>query len=116
MPTSSSSDWLPCSIPLGVASYLVGRCTAFPHSLLVLAGLQLRWEKKSWLGDLSRKSDPNGFLERFSFLSFSSVESKQRGEADVLVTDPAFGKLVSKFKDLKLFFRICLLPPHFSFF
>lgn len=32
MPASSRSDWLPCSIPLGVASYLAGRCTAFPHS------------------------------------------------------------------------------------
>lgn len=82
----------------------------------VLTRLQLRWEKKSWLGELSGKSDPNGFLENSSLLPFSSVESKERVEVDVPVTDPASRKLVSKFKDSKLFFGIYPLPPHFSFF
>lgn len=64
-------------------------------------------------GELGRKSDPHGFLESSSLLPFSSVESKERREVDVPVTDRASGKLVSKFKDFKLFFAI--YPTPFSF-
>eukprot|EP00069_Balaena_mysticetus_P002134 bmy_15798T0 len=93
-----------CQHPLG----MIGSLAQFPweshptwlggvlpsHTLpSVLTRLQLRWEKKSWLGELSGKSDPNGFLENSSLLPFSSVESKERVEVDVPVTDPAPGKL-----------------------
>ncbi|XP_071072753.1 gamma-aminobutyric acid receptor subunit gamma-1 isoform X1 [Dasypus novemcinctus] len=82
MPSSARSDWLPCPNPLGDASYLGGRCTAFPNFLLT--GLFCCGGSKSWVGIFSsahRKSEtasPMGSWEAFIFSPFL-LWSQSRG-------------------------------------
>lgn len=82
MPASTLSDWFPSSVQLGVASYLVRRCTVFPHSL-VLTGL-LRLEANSGLRDSAEqrrdhKSDLMGSPRKAFLFSPSLLWSQTRG-------------------------------------
>lgn len=72
------SVWLAFMLHSSESRILPGREVYFfpTLSLVVLTQLLLRWAKKSRFWEFSGRKDPDGFLESFSLLPFSSVESK----------------------------------------